>query len=120
MATPAQIRTDWSIRARRAMAALIGISVIAFYVTWYRPATDHLGVLQSRIDDTRRALDEVQSRTLELPALRGDVYRLQARYEPFSRKMPRQVDLATFLKDLGTICQQSGVRRFDCSQGELR
>ena len=64
-------------------------------------------------------MNEVESRTQCLPALQSEVDRLTTRLQPASRTLPRQADLPAFIKEIGNVCQQSAVRRFDCQPGTV-
>ena len=104
--------TQWLNRARWAMGGLMAFSALMFYLTWYRPVKAVMNHLQSHIEDARLELDSAQTREKELPALKADVYRLQAKLEPFTRKLPKQAELGSFLKEIGNVCQR-GANEYD-------
>jgi type IV pilus assembly protein PilO len=109
----------WSVRARWAMVGLMIFSTGMFYLTWWRPAQRIQDGLRTAIDHTQADLQQAKSQLANLPALKADVYRLQAEVEPFSRLLPLKVEISPFMKEIGNLCQQTAVRKFTWQPGTI-
>src|ERR1700710_2076405 len=113
MARTLQSQIGWSNRAQWAMACLTVFSAAMFYLTWYRPATQYIDGLRAGTETRREELQAAQSRACELPRVQADVLRLQAKLEPFKNKLPKQLDLMPFMKDVGSACQRASIKKFN-------
>lgn len=115
-----QKQITWYTAAQWAMGGAMLIASLCFYFTWYRPATRELRRLHLSITQQQELLKTAQAQAHTLPTLQADVYRLQARVEHNNKILPRQPELATFMKDIATLCQQSAVQKFTCKPGAPR
>jgi Tfp pilus assembly protein PilO len=110
-------QVGWKFRARWVMGGLMAFSAAMFYLTWWRPAARIQDGLAADIAQARAELQELQSQSANLTSLEKEVYRLQADVEPLTRKLPKQADVAGFIREMGKISQQSAIKKWDCKQG---
>lgn len=94
-------------------------SAAMFYLTWWRPATRIQNGLAADIARAQSELQDLQAQAANLNSLEKEVYRLQADVEPLTRKLPKQSDVAGFIREIGKICQETAVKKFDWKQGDV-
>ena len=112
-------QVGWKFRARWVMGGLMAFSAAMFYLTWWRPATRIQDGLASDIARAKSELQDLQSQAANTTALEKEVLRLQVDVEPLTRKLPRQSDVPGFIREIGKICAQSAVKKFDWKQGDV-
>jgi Tfp pilus assembly protein PilO len=117
MARLLQDQIGWCARLQRIMTALMIASAAMFYFVLYRPATARLAALGAATanDRDRLAADTLQARNL--PGLQAEVYRLKIELEQSDKKLPRDKDLVSFMREITAVSQQSAVKKFFCQPG---
>ncbi len=103
-------------KAQWGLAAAIAVMAIAFVLFSYRPRTGRLEALQARIAMDQRELNANQSRVTTLPAVALEVDRLRVSLEHFDRRLPRQPELAEFLRNVNQISRQTSLQKMSVRQ----
>jgi len=105
---------------RRSIGGLLILFIAICYAIWYRPTAAHLRELHAQNAARQLELNTLAGRTRHFIELQSDVDHLASRLKPFSRTLPKQADLAAFIKEIGNISQNSSIRKFDCQPGAVR
>jgi Tfp pilus assembly protein PilO len=99
--------------------ALAGATVVAaglFYGLVYRPQMKQSSLVDASIARTSSELAICQDQTRLLSGVAADVERLRSRLREF-KTLPRQQDLAQFIKDISQLNSQANLRKFEQRQG---
>lgn len=115
-----QTQAGMCARAQWLLAAALLLSGAGFYLFGYRPMSNQLRDLRMQSDAKQRQLGMDQSRANTLPAVKLEVDALQLRLERFDKKLPRNLDLGQFIKDLTQISQQASLRKLLVQPGGSR
>lgn len=103
-------KTQWILGG--ATAAL----VLGFVLLSYYPQNSRLGRLYGKIVSSRQELSANQTRVTTLPAVALEVDRLRVSLEHFDRRLPRQPELADFLRNVNQLSQQASLRKMNVAQ----
>jgi len=114
-----QSQTKWYARAQWGIPVALVAGGLLFYGWCYRPHLREQARLGRGITEHREQLEGAWARTRNLPAIQADIYRIKARLDHNNKTLPRDPELAAFMKDIGNICQQTGVRKFTCQPGAV-
>jgi Tfp pilus assembly protein PilO len=103
-------RVQWTLGA--AMLLLVG----GFVVFVYRPHMQQLGNLQQQIDRYDGELVQSKDQTRILPDVASDVEKLKTKLAKF-KTLPRQQELAQFIKDIAQLGQEANLKKFELTRG---
>jgi Tfp pilus assembly protein PilO len=102
------------------MVGLMCFSAAMFYLTWWRPAHRIEEGLRASIERTEADLQQAKSQVANLPALKAEVYQLQATLEPFSHRVPQKAEIGPFMKEIANLGQQTAVHKITWQPGTPR
>jgi Tfp pilus assembly protein PilO len=114
--TPLEKQLGRCIKAQWALGAGIAALLIGFLFVSYRPRNNALDQLRARIASDQRELNANQSRVTTLPAVALEVDRLRVSLENFDRRLPRQPELADFLKNINQLSRQTALQKLSVRQ----
>ncbi len=85
----------------------------AFYLLGFRPQTNRLGALNEQIDQQQRELRDNQTKATIRPEVEKQVIALERHLKLFDKRLPKQQELGTFIRDINRLSQQSMIRPFN-------
>jgi Tfp pilus assembly protein PilO len=103
----------WCSRAQWVLGVTIVVCLGGFYLLGYRPQTRRLADLHMQIDARQRELRANQSRTLIRPEVERKVNELKRRLDRFDKRLPRQQEIAQFIREVTHLSRQSSLRRWE-------
>ncbi|WP_428939942.1 type 4a pilus biogenesis protein PilO [Fontivita pretiosa] len=111
-----KVQSLWYARARWSLGAAIVLLLVVFYTLCYRPSTRRLAELIDQRTRQQRELDAGLSKTSILPVVKLEVERLRAELQKY-KTLPRQQELAQFIKDVAQLGTQSSLKKFFLNPG---
>ena len=104
-----QIR--WCAQIQWLLGGAVLFALVAFYVLGYRPITGKLKLVDGEIRSLRQELIVGGSKAENLSRVAQEVKALRIKLEG-SKKLPRENDLAQFIRDITQLSQQSALKKF--------
>jgi Tfp pilus assembly protein PilO len=104
-------RLVWCERAQWALLAMLGLFGAGAYVLWIGPANVQLEAVDARYAIAMNELRDDQARAKSLPVVEMEISRLRQRVERFNKTLPRQQDLAGFMKDVTRLSQDAELKK---------
>jgi Tfp pilus assembly protein PilO len=111
-----QNKIVWLRRVQWTLAATTLVMAAGFYFMFYKPHMRRLADLQDQIEKYDSELIASKDQTRILPVVAADVERLKTRLAKF-KTLPRQQELAQFIKDIAQLGQQSSLKKFELTRG---
>ena len=105
-----QIR--WCLRAQLALGGILLLIAVAFFTFGYRPITAQQKQLDSQILTMQHELSDNMTRSRILPQIAMDVKALRLKLDG-AKKLPKDVDVAGFIKDITRISQSTQLHKPD-------
>lgn len=106
-----ETQISWFSRIQLTLAGVIVLAAAAFYVLWYRPATQHMHQLRTEIETNNHSLEVSRSKADELPTVAKTVEDLRQKLARFDRLIPNHQDLPQFLDSLESLKQRAGITK---------
>jgi len=100
------------------LAAIIAVALGAFYIVVYRPQSADIAELNRQIAEKQQELASDRSQTNRLPAVAGELDRLNARLAGF-KELPPDPQFGPFIHDISGASQQAKLRKFTDQPGEV-
>jgi type IV pilus assembly protein PilO len=113
-------QVDWCTRAHWALTGLILVVFLVFFFFGYFPQTGHLGALTHAIEQKQRRLGANQALVQALPAAALELDRLRVHLEHFDKKIPSQMNLFSYIKELTQIGEQYSLQKWSYQPGLAR
>src|SRR5271170_745030 len=99
-----QIR--WFARIQQTVIAGLLLTAVGFYALAYRPETNRLQNLETRIGQNERELTTAQSQARVLPLVQADINRLNATLADFKKLPANPGDLGQFEVEMATLARR--------------
>jgi Tfp pilus assembly protein PilO len=112
-----QNQIQWYARAQWTLGVFMTALVLCFYFLAYRPILSRQVELNACIQERTRELDASRQQTRILPDVASEVERLRARLERSRKRIPAQLELPQFIKDVTQLSQQSRLAKFSFKPG---
>ena len=113
MTTTLQNQIVWYTRAQVGITCAMILAGVAFAVGWYQPATRQLERLNGRIAQQRQELEATGREADAVPELEDQVNKYKSRLSQNDKKIPKQLEFDSFIRDINNIYQQTGVKKID-------
>jgi Tfp pilus assembly protein PilO len=112
-----QKQITWCTRAQWTLGAVIVALTGGFYLFGYRPITQRQAQLQVQIAARQFELSDTGSKAHVLPQVATEVKILRLKLEG-SKRLPKQNDLAQFMRDITQLSSQSSLKNFHVKPDE--
>ncbi|HMB95136.1 MAG TPA: type 4a pilus biogenesis protein PilO [Tepidisphaeraceae bacterium] len=106
----------WFSRVQWTLLSLLLLLVTGFFFVAYKPHMRQLADLQEQIDRYDSELTQSKDQTRILPDVAADVEKLKVKLAKF-KTLPRQQELAQFIKDIAQLGQQANLKKFELTRG---
>jgi Tfp pilus assembly protein PilO len=93
------------------LAVATVLLVAGFYLVGYRPQDRRQKELTAMLAERQRDLKASKTQTRILPQVATEVDRLRARLERSKKSIPKQQDLAPFIREVTQLGQQASLRK---------
>jgi Tfp pilus assembly protein PilO len=100
-------------QAQWAMAVALALISAALYLMEIRPASRDLEQVHKQFQLAQWELQQDQAQAGSLPKVEMEIARLKQRVERFDKQLPREPDLAPFIKDVYRISEESSLKKLD-------
>lgn len=112
-------QSQWINRCQKLLIA-VGVSgLILFYLILYRPLTNQLNQIHQEIASTESQIRQNQQAAHDLETIKSDIQRLKQQLAR-SRQLPREQDLAGFLREITGLAQRTGLDKFRCEPANVK
>lgn len=112
-------QSQWINRCQKLLGVLSGLGVVIFYLVLYRPGTSRLNQIRQEIASTESQIRQNQQAAQDLDLIKRDVQRLKEQLAR-SRQLPKEQDLAGFLREITGLAQQTGLQKFRCEPANIK
>jgi type IV pilus assembly protein PilO len=101
--------------------ALVAILMIGWFsLMVYRPQIRRLAELQTAWETEHLSLKSNQTEAQRLPAVAREVESLRQKLDRFDKRLPKQEELGSFMKDVTNYQQQVNLKKMTWGRGEPR
>ncbi len=97
------------------LAGALGIALAAAWLTIGWPTSSAIAHVSGEADAFRAQLANAKQQAAQLPALRADVQALGEQVKRY-RSLPPRSELDAAFKEIGQLCERSGVRAYQFTQ----
>lgn len=112
-------QAQWINRCQKLLGLFSGLGLVVFYFMIYRPGTSRIDQIRQEIASTEAQIRQNQQAAQDLDVIKRDVQRLKEQLAR-SRQLPREQDLAGFLRQITGLAQQTGLQKFRCEPANVK